>query len=128
VVTASQQAGAERDGFQAALAEALRTGQFRVVIVLDRAPRELIELIGFFEVVAERLTIDLITVSKYDIGQSTILVPQRVDPERRKVEETSAALASGADGGHLASTPHRLGSGGLVTRPRVAEQLPRQEQ
>jgi hypothetical protein len=104
-VTASQQAGAERDGFEAGLAEALRTGQLRVVIVLDRAPRELIELIGFLEVVAERLTVDLITVSKYDIGGSTILVPQRVDPERRKVEEPTSTRATGADGGYLSEGP-----------------------
>jgi hypothetical protein len=101
-VSATEQAGVDRDRFEAGLADALRTGRFRVVIVLDRAPKELVELVGFLEVVAERLTIDLITVSKYDIAGSMILVPQRVDPERRKVEEEPGPTAAPPEQGYLA--------------------------
>ena len=101
-VSATEQAGADRDRFEVGLADALRTGRFRVVIVLDRAPKELVELVGFLEVVAERLTIDLITVSKYDIGGSIILVPQRVDPERRSVEEPSGPAPAPSEQGYEA--------------------------
>jgi hypothetical protein len=38
--------------------------------------------VGYLESVTEQLSIDLITVSAYDVGGSRILVPQRVDAER----------------------------------------------
>ena len=101
-VTATDQSVADQDRFEASVGDALRSGRFRVVIVLDRAPKELVELVGFLEVVAERLTIDLITVSKYDIAGSIILVPQRVDPERRTSQEPSGGATAPPEEGYLA--------------------------
>jgi hypothetical protein len=51
-------------------------------LVLDEAPEELVRLVGYLEAVTEGLLIDLVTVASYDIAGSTVIVPQRVEPER----------------------------------------------
>jgi hypothetical protein len=38
-----------------------------LVIVLDAALEELIQLVGYLEVISDRLLIDLITVASYDV-------------------------------------------------------------
>lgn len=68
--------------FTSELRESLRDGRFRLVIVLDAAPDELTRLVGYLGKVADKLVIDLVTVSSYDVAGSEILVPQRVEPER----------------------------------------------
>jgi len=101
-VRANDQTGAfDADDFHATLEQALLTGPFRLIIVLDEAPPELVELVGFLESVADRLTIDLVTVSQYEIGKSRILVPQRVDPERAVSDGPRAAPAASRDDGFL---------------------------
>jgi hypothetical protein len=83
-LAAVDQAGAfNPEVFAAGLADSLSQGRFRLVLVLDAAPQELIQLVGYLGVVSEKLVIDLITVASYDVGGSTVLVPQRVDPEHR---------------------------------------------
>ena len=57
-------------------------GHFRLVLVLDEAPQELVTLVGYLESVTDELVIDLIAVSAYEVGSSRLLVPQRVDAER----------------------------------------------
>ncbi len=67
--------------FNDAVDERLREGAFRLVIVLDDAPQELIRLVGYLEAMTqEKLVIDLITVSSFDVGGSQIVVPTRIDP------------------------------------------------
>ncbi|CAA9578399.1 MAG: hypothetical protein AVDCRST_MAG19-3638 [uncultured Thermomicrobiales bacterium] len=56
--------------FDEGLAASLAEGRFRLVLVLDEAPEELVRLVGYLESVAERLVIDLVTVAAYDIGGS----------------------------------------------------------
>jgi alkylated DNA nucleotide flippase Atl1 len=68
-----------REGLEAAFSE----GAFRLVFVLDEAPAELVRLVGYLESISERLVIDLVSVAAYEVGDSKILVPQRVEPERR---------------------------------------------
>jgi hypothetical protein len=68
--------------FSEGLAECLTIGHFRLVLVLDEAPQELVTLVGYPESVTEGLSIDLIAVSAYEVGGSRVLVPQRVDAER----------------------------------------------
>jgi hypothetical protein len=86
-VAASDQEGSfDAAGFDEGLANALRSGAFRLVIVVDEAPPELARLVGYLESVAKKLVIDLITVAAYDVGTSRILVPQRVEPEREAAE------------------------------------------
>src|SRR2546422_7265951 len=68
--------------FEAGVAESLATGRFRIVIVLDDAPDELVQLVGFLEAISDGLVIDLITVARYEMGGSQIVVPQRIEPVR----------------------------------------------
>lgn len=79
-VAANDQEGAfDVTTFSEGLAECLSQGHFRLVIVLDEAPQELVTLVGYLESVTEELLIDLITVSAYEVDGSRVLVPQRVD-------------------------------------------------
>jgi hypothetical protein len=77
-----------------ALAENLGSGAFRLVLVLDQAPSELVHLVGYLEAMTEKLVIDLITVSRYDVAGQEVMVPQRVDPERVSSESSKPARAS----------------------------------
>jgi hypothetical protein len=52
-------------------------------VVLDEAPPELINLMGYLEAVTTGLSFDLIAVHSYTIGEHRIAVPQRLDPEHR---------------------------------------------
>jgi len=69
--------------FDSGLRESLAAGAFRLVLVLDEAPEELVRLTGYLDAVADKLQIDLITVSAYQIGENQVVVPQRIDPERK---------------------------------------------
>jgi hypothetical protein len=80
--------------FEAALEENLRVGRLRVVIVLDDAPEELVALVGFLEAVTDHLSIDLVTVSQYEVGGETLLIPQRLDPGRVEATKPSTAGSS----------------------------------
>ena len=80
---ASDQEGAfDEESFRGALAKHLRDGSFRIVFVLDDTPPELVRLASYLETIADRITVDLVTVGAYEVGDSQILLPQRVDPER----------------------------------------------
>jgi hypothetical protein len=67
----------------AQVARSLAEGSFRLVIVLDSAPDELVQVVGYLQSVTEKIDIDLVTVTAYDVGGSQVLVPQRVEPGRR---------------------------------------------
>jgi hypothetical protein len=67
--------------FAQGLSESLRDGRFRLVLVLDEAPDDLVKLIGYLQTVTDRLLIDLITVASFQIASTQILIPQRVEPE-----------------------------------------------
>ena len=79
-----QEGAFDRETFEATLATSLRDGHFRLVLILDEAPPELVRLVGYLGAVAGNLVIDLITVSTYEIGGSQVVVPQRVDAERER--------------------------------------------
>lgn len=64
----------------------LNEGRFRIVFVLDAAPEELVRLVAYLEAISAKVLIDLVTIASYTVGGSTIVVPQRVEPERRVVE------------------------------------------
>ena len=76
----------EIERFNEALADSLSDGRFRLVLVLDDAPPELVRLVGYLESIATELAIDLVTVSACSVDGSRILVPQRVDPERQELQ------------------------------------------
>src|SRR5512132_4484393 len=70
-----QERSLDTEVFDQGLAESLADGRFRIVIVLDAAPAELVRLVGYLEAVTDKLLIDLVTVSAYDVNGSRILVP-----------------------------------------------------
>src|SRR3954470_5053728 len=76
----------DHEAFAAGLSESLASGAFRLVVVLDEAPSELVQLVGYLEGISTGVVVDLITVSAYEVGDEQILVPQRVDPEHVTVE------------------------------------------
>ena len=80
-----QQGQFDAAAFNESLCANLEAGAFRLVFVLDQAPDELVRLVGYLEAIAPQLTIDLVTVSLYQIGDQRVLVPQRVEPERQQV-------------------------------------------
>lgn len=82
----------DRDTFRQALASSLADGSFRLVIVLDSAPDELVQVVGYLELVAGKIDIDLVTVSAYDVNGSRVLVPQRMEPARRTGELSDAQV------------------------------------
>src|SRR5205823_6637439 len=71
--------------FRAALSQNLTDGRFRLVFVLDSAPEELVALAAFLEAISDKLVIDLVGVSSFDVGGSQIIVPQRITPESKQV-------------------------------------------
>jgi hypothetical protein len=88
--------------FDSSLDAHLANGSFRVVVVLDEAPAELVNLMGYLEAVTTGLSLDLIVVTSYRIGDRRIAVPQRLDPEHRApVAARPARSAPRTVGGHL---------------------------
>ena len=60
--------------FATGVAESLAAGAFRLVLVLDEAPQELVQLVGYLESVSAGIVLDLVTVASYDVGDEQILV------------------------------------------------------
>ncbi len=75
--------------FDAGVRSCLSDGRFRLVLVLDSAPAELTQLVGYLEAVGD-LVIDLVTVAAYQVGDERLLVPQRVEPERVEAQPSPA--------------------------------------
>lgn len=86
------------EAFSERLEECLAQGHFRLVLVLDEAPRELVTLVGYLESVTDRLLIDLVAMSAYEVAGSRILIPQRVDAEYRVAEPVSSRVPAGPQG------------------------------
>jgi hypothetical protein len=118
VVRESAQAEvADAEEFHATLHNALQEGLFRLVLVLDAAPQELVKLVGYLEAVTQGLVIDLITVASYEIAGRRVVVPQRVEPERpARVDVPSTGETSGSP----SSRPGELVAGAEGFRDRVA--------
>jgi hypothetical protein len=90
----------DQEEFNTGVLESLNEGRFRIVLVLDEAPEELIRLVGYLESISDKIFIDLVTVSAYQVGGSRVIVPQRVDPERTPVEQNQQPRGAKAKG-HL---------------------------
>jgi hypothetical protein len=89
-----QQHAVDAEDFRDGLAHSLAEGAFRLVIVLDSAPDELIQVVGYLQSVTDKIDIDLVTVSAYDIAGSQVLVPQRIDPGRRTRQLSDAQVTA----------------------------------
>ena len=84
LVQQSDQTGEfDPEALDSGLAGSLASGGFRLVLVLDEAPSELVQLVGYLESISSEIVLDLITVSAYEAGAEHLLVPQRVDPDYR---------------------------------------------
>lgn len=95
-----QESAVDLDTFRSSLQEYLNSGEFRVVLVLDEVSTELERLTGYLDsVTVPGLTIDLVTVSVYKIGNSEIALPQRISPDS---SEAGAAARK-----HSTSKPRR---------------------
>lgn len=114
-----QEAQLDPDRFEEGLRESLARGAFRLVLVLDEAPPELVRLVGYFESITQSLVIDLVTVTSYEVNGTQIMVPQRVDAERpqaltptgtRSSEAQPSAVSSSGSDGFLASIESVAGS------------------
>jgi hypothetical protein len=103
VLAAAQAAGhqdaVDPEDFREGLARSLADGSFRLVIVLDSAPDELVQVVGYLQSVTDKIDIDLVTVAVYDVAGSQVLVPQRIDPGRRIRELSDAQVTARQAGG-----------------------------
>lgn len=113
-----QSDGFELDVFNQGLQESLSEGRFRLVLVLDDAPPELVRLVGYLETVTDKLLIDLIVVTSYFVGETQLIVPQRVDPERQVERQSPSIKREGDDGQFFAGADAFIES--------IAEAVPEQ--
>src|SRR2546421_4636635 len=93
-----QEGSFDAEAFSAGVTESLKLGHFRLVFVLDDAPAELVRLVNYLETISDQLVIDLITLSAYTVNGSQILVPQRVEAERQRLEPSSPSAAPSTKG------------------------------
>ena len=89
----------EEAEFSQGLSESLASGAFRLVLVLDEAPSELVQLVGYLEGISSGVVLDLITVAAYETGSERLLVPQRVDPEHPGEQVPAGVGATRQTGG-----------------------------
>jgi hypothetical protein len=107
VTAEDQERVLDEEVFRQGLAGSLAEGRFRIVVVLDAAPAELVTLVGYLEAVTnDRLLIDLVTVSTYEVGGSRIVVPQRVEPERQALPQRDPATPGVRQTGHAVAGAH----------------------
>ena len=75
------------EAFRANLTAYLASGEFRVVVVLDDAPADLISIARYLSDMGGRLLVDVLTVHQFTMGSGeggeTLLVPERVSTARR---------------------------------------------
>jgi hypothetical protein len=85
------------EAFEVRLADALVDGRLRAVIVLDSAPADLVQLVGYLQdVTNDRLTLDLVVVSSYEVAGQRVLVPQLVEPDRSQLTAEAAGISKPA--------------------------------
>ena len=84
-VRSVQDEALDPDEFTTSLDEHLQEGRFRLVFVLDDVPAELMTLVAYLEHVTDKLMIDLVAVNSFDVNGTSVVLPQRVTPERHEV-------------------------------------------
>jgi hypothetical protein len=117
-VTGEQGGDLDHEAFNQSLADCLATGGFRLVLVLDEAPGDLVRLVGYLEAVTRHLVIDLVTVASYEVGGSRVVVPRRVEPDRE-----ASRVATRASGTAL-TTPSPVVEGAEAFRSSIEEAPP----
>ncbi|GAA0522531.1 hypothetical protein GCM10011581_34130 [Saccharopolyspora subtropica] len=106
-VEEDQEHTVDAQAFSDGLAHSLAEGNLRLVIVLDEAPDELVQLTGYLQSVTDKLIIDLITVTSYQINGQHIVVPQRVEPapRSRALSDAEALNRQAGESSTLAPRP-----------------------
>jgi hypothetical protein len=92
-----QSGGLDETAFQVGLTDCLKTGHFRLVLVLDDAPPELVRLVGYLESIAEGLAVDLITVASFQVGGSQIVIPRRIASGEMHIHAAAADATAKTD-------------------------------
>ncbi len=82
--------------FREAVSNNLAEGRFRLVLVLDAVPPELPRLVSYLEGIAPNLLIDLVAIGGYSVAGELVVVPHRVEPERRPAEIAATSAAGSA--------------------------------
>ncbi len=119
VQAGDQQHAVDAEDFRDGLARSLAEGSFRLVIVLDSAPDELIQVVGYLQSVTDKIDVDLVTVTAYDVSGSQVLVPQRIDPGRRARQMSDAQVTARQAGAlHTGAAEFRSAIAGLPTAQR----------
>jgi hypothetical protein len=114
-----QQNAIDAEEFRQGLARSLADGAFRLVIVLDSAPDELVQVVGYLQSVTDKIDIDLVTVTAYDVGGSQVLAPQRIEPGRRARELSDAEVSARQSGAlHTGSAEFRTVIADMAPAPR----------
>ncbi len=83
VVKAHDQVGeVDEASFRASLQGFLARGDFRLVFVLDEVSPELERVVAYLDAVTvQGLTIDLVTVKKYEVNGVQVALPERISPD-----------------------------------------------
>ena len=77
-----QEGAVAPNSFAPALQQYLDRGDFRLVLVLDKVSPELERTVAYLEAVTvQALTIDLITLTVYDVNGVQVALPQRISPD-----------------------------------------------
>ena len=68
--------------FRASLQGFLARGDFRLVLVLDKVSEELERVVAYLDAMTvQGLTIDLVTVKKYEVNGVQLALPERISPD-----------------------------------------------
>jgi len=129
-----QEGAVDFDSFRSSFQRYLNNGQFRLVLVLDDVSSELERIVGYLDSVTEPgLTIDLVTVSVYEVGGTQVALPQRISPDLDAATEAEKPKPTGqlSDGPQAfvesvagISGPDGEVFNGLIAWAKDLEQLP----
>ncbi|TDD30642.1 hypothetical protein E1218_00965 [Kribbella turkmenica] len=87
----------DEERFQTLFDDALTEGRLRAVIVLDEAPDDLVDLVGYLQdMTSDRLELDLVVVTAYEVSGQRILVPQLIEPDRSQLTAELAGTSKPA--------------------------------
>ena len=114
-VKAEDQEGAvDADSFTASLQDHLSSGNFRLVLVLDDVPAELERVVAYLDAITvQALTIDLITLKVYEVGEAQVALPQRVSPDLGAYKPSGGSMSAAPRG--------RLTDGSAAFRASIAD-------
>ena len=114
-VQAQDQEGAvDADSFTTSLQAYLDQGNFRLVLVLDEVSAELERIVAYLDAVTiQALTIDLITLTVYEVNGAQVALPQRVAPD------LGAAMPYTTPGKRPAASGGRLSDGSNAFRDSI---------